>query len=288
MTQDVGEILTNLLTCGIVAAFLASFIKKPSRRLLGISGLSRHNYTGKLIPTSAGVIFVTAAFWAVMITGIPNGITDTKVRTSLSCLLLIVGSSLVGLIDDAFGSHESRGLSGHIKAFWVEKKITTGMQKAVVIWLLAAVSVTLSANVHSLFTLISDATLISLAANFMNLLDLRPGRSVKVFLIILVLLIACDCQSPAAPVSVGLAGAVLAGFNDELSEKCMMGDAGANPLGAALGYWIVVSLSLFAKAFVLLSLISVHVYSERHSLSGIIDKNSVLRFIDGLGRSQQP
>ncbi len=214
-------------------------------------------------------------------------ITDTKVRISFSCLLLIVGSSLVGLIDDVYGSHVSRGLMGHIKAFWVEKKITTGMLKAVVIWLLAAVSVTLSADVHGLVTLISDATLISLAANFINLLDLRPGRSVKAFFIILVLLIACDCRSPAAPVPVGLAGAVLAGLNDELSEECMMGDAGANPLGAALGYWVVVSLSLFAKAFVLLSLISVHIYSERRSLSKVIDKNPVLRFIDRLGRSQQ-
>lgn len=67
-----------------------------------------------------------------------------------------------------------------------------------------------------------------------------------------------------------------------------MGDAGANPLGAALGYWVAVSLPLHTKAFVLLSLISVHIYTECHSLSKVIDKNPVLRFIDRLGRSQQP
>jgi UDP-GlcNAc:undecaprenyl-phosphate GlcNAc-1-phosphate transferase len=223
-----------------------------------------------------------------MITMICHGATDTNVRTSLSCLLLIVGSSLVGLIDDVYGSHVSRGLRGHVKTLLRDRRITTGMQKAVVIWLLAAVSITMSANVHGLATLIFDATLISLAANFINLLDLRPGRSVKAFLIIFVSLMAFDCRSPAAPVPVGLAGAALAGLSDELREQCMMGDAGANPLGAALGYWVAVSLPLHTKAFVLLSLISVHIYTERHSLSKAIDKNPVLRFIDRLGRSQQP
>jgi len=276
-----------LLSCGIIAVFLASLIKRPTRRLLGDSGLVRRNYAGKLIPTSEGVIFVIAAFWAVMITEIGNGITAQEARMNLSCLMLTVGSSFVGLVDDVYGSHVSRGIAGHIKAFLKEKRITTGIIKAVVIWLLAAVSVTLSAaGIHNLFTLIFDATLISLAANFMNLLDLRPGRSVKAFFIILVLLIAYDSRSPAAPVPVGLAGAVLAGLSDELREQCMMGDAGANPLGAALGYWVAVSLSSFTRVFVLLSLISVHIYSERRSLSKVIDGNSILRFIDRLGRSQ--
>lgn len=231
---------------------------------------------------------MTAAFWAVMVSVICRGATDTDSRTSLSCLLLILGSSLVGLIDDVYGSHVSRGLTGHIKTLLRDRRITTGLQKAVVIWLLAAVSVIVSAHVQGLVALIFDATLISLAANFINLLDLRPGRSAKAFFIILVSLMTFDYRSPAALVPMGLAGAVLAGLSDELSEQCMMGDAGANPLGAALGYWIAQSLSLLTKALVLLSLISVHIYSERHSLSKVIDKNPVLRFIDRLGRSQQP
>lgn len=282
------EILANTLTCGIIAVFLGLFIKEPSRRLLDAGGLVRHNYAGKLIPTSAGVIFITTAFCAVMITVTRDGTTDANVRMSFSCLLLIVGSSLAGLIDDVHGSHSSKGLTGHMKTFMKDKKITTGIQKAVAIWLLAAVSVTLSEDAHSLFTLVFNATLISLAANFMNLLDLRPGRSAKAFFIVLALLIAYDFRSPAALVPVGLAGAVLAGLSDELSEKWMMGDAGANPLGAALGYWISISLSLSAKAVVLLSLICAHISSERCSFSKIIDKNPVLRFIDRLGRSQLP
>lgn len=253
--------------------------------MLDLSGLVQRNYAGKEIPTSAGVIFVTSASLAVIATVIFWGSTDSKAQVAFPCLLLVVGSSLAGLIDDVYGSHVSRGLIGHVKASVKEGKTTTGLLKAVIIWLLALFSVTASRGVEPLWALVSDATLISLAANFTNLLDLRPARSVKAFSIALALLLAGDCPSSAGLVPFGLAGGVLAVLNDELSEECMMGDAGANPLGAALGYWVALRLPQLVKAFVLLFLISVHIYSERFSLSKTIDENPILRFIDRLGRS---
>lgn len=253
--------------------------------MLGLSGLVRKNYSGKQIPTSAGVIFVTSASFAAMIAVVLYGFTSLKAQSALLCLLLVVGSSLVGLIDDVCSSDASRGLIGHVKTSVKERQMTTGLLKAVIIWSLAFVSVTVSRGAKPLFILVFDATLISLAANFMNLLDLRPLRSIKAFSIILALLLLGDYHSSAGLVSVGLAGGVLAALNDELSEECMMGDAGANPLGAALGYWIASRLAVFVKALALLFLILVHIYSERRSLSKAIDGNSVLRFIDRLGRS---
>lgn len=284
-TWNKGEISTDLLTCGIIGFLLAWLIKKPTRRLLDLSGLVRHNYAGREIPTSAGVIFVTSASLAVIITVILWGSTGSNARVAFPCLLLVVGASLAGLIDDVYGSHVSRGLIGHLRAFVKERRTTTGVLKAVIIWLFALFSVTASRGAKPLLALVFDATLISLAANFTNLLDLRPARSVKAFSITLALLLAGDCSSSAALVPFGLTGGVLAVLNDELSEECMMGDAGANPLGAALGYWVALRLSQLVKVFVLLFLISVHIYSERFSLSRTIDGNSVLRFIDRLGRS---
>ena len=154
----------------------------------------------------------------------------------LPCLILVVGSSLIGLIDDVLGSHATKGLMGHVKVFADTRIITTGLLKAVIIWLLATFAVIIAAEVRSPLALVFDATLIGLAANFINLLDLQPARSVKGFFISMALLIACDYHSSVGLVSVGLAGAVLSGLGDELREQCMIGDAGSNPLGAALGY----------------------------------------------------
>jgi len=103
-------------------------------------------------------------------------------------------------------------------------------------------SVSASIDTKPLLVLVSDATLISLSANFMNLLDLRPARSAKAFLTSFILLLLGDCRSFARLVPAGFAGAVLAGICDELNEKSMMGDAGANPLGAVLGYWVALPL----------------------------------------------
>jgi UDP-GlcNAc:undecaprenyl-phosphate GlcNAc-1-phosphate transferase len=215
------------------------------------------------------------------------GLTDERTQPILPYLLLAVGSSLAGLIDDIYGSHVERGLAGHLKAFIEQGKVTTGLFKAVLIWFLAAVSVSASADTKPLSALVSDATLISLSANFMNLLDLRPARSGKAFLISFMLLLVGDCRSFSPLVPAGFVGAVLAGIGDELNEKSMMGDAGANPLGAVLGYWVVLRSSPIVKTSVLLLLIGVHIYSERRSLSITIDANPVLRFIDLLGRSRK-
>jgi UDP-N-acetylmuramyl pentapeptide phosphotransferase/UDP-N-acetylglucosamine-1-phosphate transferase len=260
-------------------------MRKPSLRLLSLSGLVRENYAGKQIPTSTGATYVVSAFLAAVITVTPGGLTGYRAQEVVPCLLLVIGSSFVGLIDDVFGTHAARGFMGHIKALVIKRTVTTGLLKAVIVWLLAASAITVTTKVRSPLTLVFDATLISLAANFINLLDLQPARSGKVFSISIALLLVCDHHSCIGMVPVGLAGAVLSGFNDELHEKSMIGDAGSNSLGAALGYWVALRLSPIIKAFILLFLVGVHIYSERYSLSRTIDENSVLRFIDRLGRS---
>lgn len=271
--------------CAIIAFLLVRLLKSPGLKLLRLSGLVRQNYAGKLIPTSTGVVLVSCTFVATVTTIALYGLMTSITGCSLPCLMLVVGSSFIGLVDDMYGSHVSRGLTGHVKALVREGRVTTGLLKAGIVWLLAIVAVSLSSGVLSAPVVVMDAVLISLTANFMNLLDLRPLRSVKVFFIILGLLLAGDFHSPLALVPVGLAGSALAGAKDELNEECMLGDAGANPLGASLGYWMALQSSMTAKALVLFFLAGIHVYSERHSLSKTIDKNPVLRIIDRLGRS---
>jgi UDP-N-acetylmuramyl pentapeptide phosphotransferase/UDP-N-acetylglucosamine-1-phosphate transferase len=61
--------------------------------------------------------------------------------------------------------------------------------------------------------------------------------------------------------------------------KAMMGDSGSNSLGAALG----LTIALSAPKWIIPAIIwfaTVHVYSEKRSISELIERNRVLRAID--------
>ncbi|OFX16735.1 MAG: hypothetical protein A2Z18_04040 [Armatimonadetes bacterium RBG_16_58_9] len=59
----------------------------------------------------------------------------------------------------------------------------------------------------------------------------------------------------------------------------MMGDAGANALGAALGLTVALDAPVLMLPAIAL-MIAIHAYSERNSISDLIERNRVLRSID--------
>ena len=84
-------------------------------------------------------------------------------------------------------------------------------------------------------TLIVDAVLIALAANLGNLLDRAPGRTIKFGL-------SPTCPIAivigTAPIGIAIApvmGAAFGLLGDDLHERLMLGDTGANVIGAVLG-----------------------------------------------------
>jgi hypothetical protein len=125
------------------------------------------------------------------------------------------------------------------------------------------------------------AVVIASSANLANLLDLRPGRCTKVFLPLWV--VGCLLDPTAGAWSAGLAGAAAGTFPLDLGERGMLGDAGANALGAVVGVLLVTGPAwlLWALAVVLLGL---QAASERVSFSRVIDGNRWLRAVDRLGR----
>src|SRR6266511_2021339 len=110
---------------------------------------------------------------------------------------------------------------------------------------------------------------------------LRPGRCTKVFLPLWV--VRCLLDPTAGAWSAGLAGAAAGTFPLDLGERGMLGDAGANALGAVVGVLLVTGPAwlLWALAVVLLGL---QAASERVSFSRVIDGNRWLRAVDRLGR----
>jgi hypothetical protein len=152
-------------------------------------------------------------------------------------------------------------------------------------------------------TVCSGAVLIALMANALNLFDLRPGRALKVYwgmsavitgYFALVLfsdpiffrwthLTLSPFYCVMAFSLLLLATMVYAPF--DFAGMMMLGDTGANPLGAFLGLCLALLLPFWGQTFVIGILILLHIYTERVSLTQTIARAPFLRWLDTLGRS---
>ena len=162
---------------------------------------------------------------------------------------------LLGFLDDAYGG-EARGFRDHLRA-----RRTTGVAKLVGIPLVGLL------RTRSL----SGALLFALAANALNLLDTRPGRCLKAYL-----LAALPLRAP-----LGLAVLLLP---YDLRERAMLGDAGSNALGAMLGLKSVERLHGTGRWAAIGALAGLTVLGERTSLGRLIERTRGLRELDRLGR----
>ena len=182
-----------------------------------------------------------------------GGKAPTRVRAGVAAI------SLLGLADDLWSGPE-RGFRAHLA-----KGSSTGVAKAVGIPLVAL------ATTRSL----RKATLVALAANVLNQLDTRPGRALKAFLAGAALV-----RGPAksyVPIAV-----LLAPY--DLREMTMLGDAGANALGALLGFGSVSKLTARGQLFAIAALAGLTAAGEARSLGELIERTPVLSRLDRLGR----
>ncbi len=131
----------------------------------------------------------------------------------------------------------ARGCKGHLGAA-AHGRVTTGLVKIVGIGATGLVAAALADrgrdDVGALDTLVGGAVVAG-AANLANLLDLRPGRALKVT----VLACRCRCSWPRgsrpAPRAAAAAGAALGVLRPDLAGTAMLGDTGANAAGALVG-----------------------------------------------------
>jgi hypothetical protein len=90
---------------------------------------------------------------------------------------------------------------------------------------------------------------------------------------------------PAAVSTVAApAGAALALLREDLGERAMLGDAGANALGAMLGVAAAASLGRPARIAVLAGITGLTAASEVVSFTKVIERTPPLRWLDMLGR----
>jgi UDP-GlcNAc:undecaprenyl-phosphate/decaprenyl-phosphate GlcNAc-1-phosphate transferase len=333
-------------------------------RAIEATGRKVTNFRGREVTLGLGLVWLVwpvavVGVWnliglgtQIVVTSLPQtaqvpawlaGISTTPFGTAVTAVpfLLMAGAFAFGMADDSLGGSGDRGFRGHFAALR-EGRLTTGMLKLAGIGGLAFVSATgIATQIKTIDPMVGDATgwaggalifltwivatlVIALAANLVNLTDLRPGRALKSYIPLalvgvglsvwgaervmeqrIITSAAAEAVNGAAAATPGLPGGaslwvwlagaalcllvlalgpVLAVWKYDLGERAMLGDAGANAMGAFAGFLMARSAPLWLLGVIALVLLVLNLASERVSFSSVIERTAVLRWLDGLGR----
>lgn len=266
-----GRFLGSLVAAGVGGLATWAVSRRLRDRVSGDASWERKNFRGNTVTLAGGpAVAAGAAAGVAMAPGVSGRVRTAGVVTSA-----VIGA--VGLYDDLAGSTSSKGLSGHLSALR-SGEVTSGVVKIGVIGLAGLAGSSLVSG--KVFDALLGGAAIAGHANLLNLLDLRPGRAVKAAVLHAPLVLG----GPAAPVGAAALGAAAAVTPDDLGERSMLGDAGANALGGLLGLALVAREGRGARLVHLGVVTGLTLASEKVSFSAVIDRTPVLREIDNLGR----
>ncbi|MGV9599456.1 hypothetical protein ACWDR1_22550 [Streptosporangium sandarakinum] len=271
-----AALASALLGAAAARAAYAAFTRRPP--VGDAETWSRTNHRGEPITLLEGPAFVAGAgVAAAAVPGLPA-------RVRAAALLAAAGAGGLGAYDDLYGVTTSKGFRGHLGAL-AKGEVTSGAVKIAGIGLTGLAAAALTA--HRPADAVIDGMLVAGAANLANLFDLRPGRAVKVGLLAGAPLLAAGLRR-GDPVAAALAalplGASAALLPEDLGERAMLGDAGANALGALLGLAAAATLGRPGRLAALGTVAALTATSEKVSFTKVIAGNPVLNRIDMLGR----
>jgi len=278
MSTSRGSAGSTLVAAGLAAmAARGGYLLLRRRPPAGQATWSRTNHRGEPVTLLEGpAVAAGAALAAVASPGLPG-------RARAALLAAAAGAAGFGGYDDLAGSGDRRGFRGHLGAL-AHGELTTG---AVKLGGIGATGLAASALLGGgPVDVALNAGLVAGCANLVNLFDLRPGRAGKVTVAGGGLLAAA--APAAAPLAAVPAGATLGLLGEDLGERAMLGDAGANALGALLGTAAVAGLRRPARAALLAGIIGLTAASEVVSFTTVIERTPALRWLDMLGRRPAP
>ena len=222
-------------------------------------------------------------------------------RITTAALVATTAAGAAGLADDLdAGAHDgdapAKGLAGHLGAL-ARGRVTTGVLKIAVIGSGALVSGVLLARcrgpvsggrgpVPTAVDAVTSAVTIAAWANVHNLLDLRPGRALKTAALLSGCLLADrrEGTEAARTLAAGALGVAVAALPEDLMEDTMLGDTGANAVGALVGTALAAHPGRTVRVLAALAGTALVLASERVSFTRVIARTPVLAALDGLGR----
>jgi UDP-GlcNAc:undecaprenyl-phosphate/decaprenyl-phosphate GlcNAc-1-phosphate transferase len=268
----------------LILALLSAVVLAPALlRALTDGGHTRANYRGRLLAFPFGVLTLAAALLALIPLVLVQRLASTRVLPDelLPIAVYALGVLALGLVDDTLGHERARGWRGH-GAATLRGELSTGALKAAGSLGLALLAMSYLGLSNGRWLL--AAAVLVLATNVFNLLDLRPGRATKAFVLLGAgLAIGSADLHPLWELGLFAAPALVAGVYD-LRERVMLGDTGANLLGALAGLWLVLTLSGIGQVVALVLLAGITLYGELRSISALIERTPGLRQLDSLGR----
>jgi UDP-GlcNAc:undecaprenyl-phosphate/decaprenyl-phosphate GlcNAc-1-phosphate transferase len=243
---------------GLATALQRAVARRPPG---GVDRWLRSNHRGREVTLLPGPVLALAA-------GLTSGLGPAG-------LVAGAGAGAVGAYDDVVGQRpeqrSSKGLRGHAAAL-AQGRVTSGAVKVGGIGLVGLTAARLRGRRG--VDVVVDGALVAGGANLLNLFDVRPGRALKVGLAAAT---ALDAPGPAAAAGVLLPA--------DLGERAMLGDAGANGLGAVLGLALAARLPVRRHRLAALTgVVALTAASEVVSYSRVIDAVPGLRHLDRLGR----
>ncbi len=275
----------------LLALLAGVLLAPPLLRALRDGGHTRANYRDRQLPFPFGVLALAAALIALIPLTLLARLASTDLfhPELLPIALYATGVLALGLIDDTLARRapgesartSERGWRGHGAAA-LRGELSTGALKAAGSLGLALFAMSYLGLSNARWLL--AAGVLVLATNVFNLLDLRPGRSTKAFVLLGAgLAIGSSQLRPLWALGLFAAPALVAGFYD-LRERVMLGDAGANLLGALAGLWLVLTLSGTGQLVALALLALITLYGELRSISALVERTPLLRELDSWGR----
>jgi hypothetical protein len=253
------------------AAARAAYAVADRRPPGGVKTWSRTNHRGEPVTLLEGPAVAAGAVAGVLAQAMMR---PEARRASAAAAVAGAGAAAFGGYDDLAGSGDRRGFRGHLGALR-DGEVTTGAVKLGGIGLVGLASASIAGGAP--VDIAINAGLVAGGANLLNLFDLRPGRAIKV---------AVACGAPGIMgigVTAAPLGAALALLPEDLGERAMLGDAGANALGAMLGA-AAAGLPRPARIALLAGIAGLTAASEKVSFTKVIARTPALNRLDMLGR----
>jgi hypothetical protein len=267
------SVRSALLAAGAARAAYGVLRARPPA---GAATWTRTNHRGETVTLLAGPAVAVGGMAGALAAG-------TSRRDRLAAVLAAAGAAAFGGYDDLAGDRHSTGFRGHLGALR-KGELTTGAVKLAGIGatgLAAALLADGGSGRDGAADRVINAALVAGSANLVNLFDLRPGRAIKATALAGGLLAAASGDAAAVSAPVAAAAALLP---EDLAERAMLGDAGANALGALLGMAAATTLPRRDRLAVLSVIVGLTAASEFVSFTQVIERTGPLRWLDMLGR----